>query len=438
MMRVNTLACIVASPFDPAARARPASGDSRSAYRSPLAAQPCACVNPRPHQFFAICPRGLEPLLADELRALGAQSLEAEGGGIGFAGEMKTAYAANLSSRIASRVLWQVAVGEYRDENDLYERARAVAWERHLDARQTLRVDLSASRSPLRSLDFATLRIKDAIVDRLRDATGARPSIDRARPDVRVFAYLDGQRLLLYLDLSGEPLFKRGWRADKGEAPLKENLAAGLLLLAGWTPEVPLLDPFCGSGTIAIEAALIASRRAPGLARRFAFERLAGFDDGAWRDLKARAAAAVDDSAAALIAGADISTQVVETARGNARLAGLQTWLDDGRLSFAAGDARLAQPIAPRGVIVTNPPYGEQSAPKSATVPALMRNFGDRMKESFAGWTAWMLSSDRDLPRQMRLQETRKTVLYNGPLECRLFRFEMVAGQYRTRPQPGS
>jgi putative N6-adenine-specific DNA methylase len=239
----------------------------------------------------------------------------------------------------------------------------------------------------------------------------------------------------LYLDLSGEPLFKRGWRAEKGEAPLKENLAAGLLMLAGWTPEAPLLDPFCGSGTIAIEAALIAARRAPGLDRRFGFERLAGFDAAAWRELKAQAAAAIDDTVRARIAGTDISTRVIETARGNARLARLQPWLDDGRLTFAAGDARETQPIAAHGMIVTNPPYGEQSAPKSATVPALMRDFGDRMKASLPGWTAWLLSADRDLPRQMRLHETRKTVLFNGALECRLFRFEMVAGQYRQRPQ---
>jgi putative N6-adenine-specific DNA methylase len=393
-------------------------------------------VTPSTESFFAVCPRGLEPLLAGELRALGAQQVAPEGGGVGFRGTIRTAYAANLASRIASRVLWQLAADDYRDERDLYERARAVAWERHFDARQTLRVDLSASRSPLRSLDFATLKIKDAVVDRLREATGARPSIDRARPDVRVFAYLDERRLALYLDLSGEPLFKRGWRAEKGEAPLKENLAAGLLMLAGWTPEVPLLDPFCGSGTIAIEAALMAADRAPGLNRRFAFERLAGFDAAAWQELKSQAAAAIDDSVPARIAGTDISSLVVDTARGNAQLAGLQNWLDDGRLSFAAGDARQSLPIAAGGMIVANPPYGEQSAPKSATVPALMRDFGDRLKESFSGWTAWLLSSDRDLPGQMRLHETRKTVLYNGAIECRLFRFEMVTGQYRQRQRP--
>lgn len=388
---------------------------------------------PRPERFFAICPRGLEPLLADELRALGAAAIGAEGGGVGFGGHLETAYAANLSSRIASRVLWQVAQGEYRDERDLYAHAHDLPWERHFAPTQTLRVDVSATRSPVKSLDFATLRIKDAIVDRMRERTGARPSIDRAQPDVRVYAHLDEARLTLYLDLSGEPLFKRGWRAEKGEAPLKENLAAGLLRLAGWTPERPLLDPFCGSGTIVIEAAQIAARRAPGLNRRFAFERLAGFDAGAWRKLKAQAAAAIDDAAPARIVGADISTRVIDTARHNAGLAGLQSWLADGRLSFAAGDARQAKPPDECGMIVTNPPYGEQSAPKSATVPSLMRDFADRLKAEFAGWQTWLLSADRDLPRQMRLQETRKTVLYNGALECRLFRFEIVSGQYRPR-----
>jgi len=388
-------------------------------------------------QFFAICPRGIEPLLADELRALGAAAVTPESGGVAFGGTMRTAYAANLESRLASRVLWQVGTGDGSSETALYECARDIAWERQFTPQQTLRIDLSASRSPLRSLDFATLRIKDAIVDRLRDATGARPSIDRGQPDVRVFAYLDGERLTLYLDLSGEPLFKRGWRAEKGEAPLKENLAAALLALSGWTAEQPLLDPFCGSGTIAIEAALIASRRAPGLDRRFGFEQLAGFDAAAWRELKAQAAAAVDDTVKARITGSDISTRVIDTARGNAKLAGLQAWLDDGRLAFAATDARQVEAPSAAGMIVTNPPYGEQSAPKSATVPALMRDFGDRMKAAFPGWTAWMLSADRDLPRQMHLAETRKIVLYNGALECRLFRFEMVSGQYRTRPPRG-
>jgi putative N6-adenine-specific DNA methylase len=383
--------------------------------------------------FFAICPRGLEAVLAGELAAVGATGVRAEAGGVAFAGELRTAYAANLHSRIASRVLWQIAQGSYRDEKSLYALAADVPWERHFSPRQTLRVDLNASRSPLASLEFATLTVKDAIVDRMRARAGARPSIDRARPDVRVFVYLDESAATLYLDLSGEPLFKRGWREDKGEAPLKENLAAGLLALAGWTPATPLLDPFCGSGTIVIEAASIAARRAPGLQRRFAFEKLQGFDAAAWRTLREQARAAIDDRAPALIAGSDISTRVIETARRNARLAGLDAWLADGRLRLAAVDARKIEPPAPAGMIVTNPPYGEQSHPKSAPVPKMMGEVADRLKQSFAGWTAWVLTSDRALPRQMRLQETRKTVLFNGPLECRFFRFEIVAGAYRPR-----
>jgi putative N6-adenine-specific DNA methylase len=386
-----------------------------------------------PVRCFAICPRGLEPLLADELRALGATSIAEDSGGVAFAGTLQLAWSANLHSRIASRVLWLLHEGDCADEQSLYRSAGEVPWETHFSPQHTLRVDLTAQRSPFHSLEFATLKIKDAIVDRMREARGDRPSIDRSRPDVRVFAHLNETRLSLYLDLSGEPLFKRGWRADKGEAPLKENLAAGLLLLSGWTPAQPLLDPFCGSGTIAIEAACMATRRAPGLQRRFGFERLASFDEGAWRAIRTQAESAIDPAAAALIEGRDISTQVVAVAQANAVKAGLAALLEDGRLRLAAGDARDALPPAEHGVIVTNPPYGEQSAPRSASVPKLMSEFGDRLKQQFSGWQAFLLTSDRQLPRQMRLAETRKTVLFNGPLECRLFRFELVSGQYRPR-----
>ncbi len=383
--------------------------------------------------FFAVCPRGLEPALSEELLAVGAHSLRAEAGGVAFKGSLTVAYAANLHSRIASRILWQVGRRGYLTEQHLYDATQEVRWQDLMTAQQTLRVDVTASRSPLQSLEFAMLRIKDGIVDRLRELTGARPSIDRSNPDVRVFAYLDASTVTLYVDLSGEALFKRGWRADKGEAPLKENLAAGLLALAGWTPSAPLADLFCGSGTIVIEAASIAAKRAPGLNRRFAFERLKGFDSNAWRRLKDAARAAVDDNSSAALAGSDISTGVIEHAIANAKLAGLQAWLDDGRLRFDAVDARTATPPVATGTIVSNPPYGEQSAPRSASVPAMMSHVGDRLKQEFAGWDAWFLTSDRQLPKQMRLQETRKTVLFNGPIECRFFRFELVAGGYRPR-----
>jgi putative N6-adenine-specific DNA methylase len=383
--------------------------------------------------YFAVCPGGLEAALADELDSLGARDVREEGGGVAFNGTRELGYAVNLHSRIASRVLWQVGRRGYTTEQHLYDATQEVRWQDLMSAQQTLRVDVTASRSPLKSLEFAMLRIKDGIVDRLRTLSGARPSIDRQDPDVRVFAYLDQRTVTLYIDLSGEPLFKRGWRADKGEAPLKENLAAGLLALAGWTPEVPLLDPFCGSGTIVIEAATIATRRAPGLNRPFAFERLANFDRAAWRRQKERAMAAVDDTATALIVGSDISTRVIEQALANAKLAGLDAFLGDGRLRLEGCDARTVEPPAEHGMIISNPPYGEQSAPRSSTVPKMMGEVGDRLKAAFPGWHAWFLTSDRQLPRQMRLSETRKPVLYNGALECRFFRFELVGGRYRPR-----
>jgi len=390
-------------------------------------------VTSRLHNYFAVCPRGLEAALADELDALAAQSVRAETGGVAFAGSQETGYAANLHSRIASRVLWQVGRRGYTNEQHLYDATQEIRWQDLMSAQQTLRVDVTASRSPLTSLEFAMLRIKDGIVDRLRVLTGERPSIDRQDPDVRVFAYLDERTVTLYIDLSGEPLFKRGWRADKGEAPLKENLAAGLLALSGWTPDVPLYDPFCGSGTIVIEAASIATRRAPGLNRSFAFERLTTFDRHVWRRLLSRAQGDVDDAVDTKIAGSDISTRVIEQARINAGLAGLGTLLADGRLQLTAADARVAEPPAEYGMIISNPPYGEQSAPRSASVPKMMGEVGDRLKAAFPGWHAWFLTADRQLPRQMRLAETRKPVLYNGALECRFLRFELVGGKYRPR-----
>jgi putative N6-adenine-specific DNA methylase len=390
----------------------------------------------RSFDFFAVCPRGLEAALADELDALGARDVRPASGGVAFTGGTAVGYAANLHSRIASRVLRQLHRRGWREAQHLYDATQEVRWQDLFSPQQTLRVDVTAAGAMAVNLEFATLRIKDGIVDRLRTRAGTRPSIDKRAPDVRVFAHLDARTVTLYVDLSGEPLFKRGWRADKGEAPLKENLAAGLLTLAGWTPAVPLYDPFCGSGTIVIEAACIATRRAPGLARSFAFERLADFDAAAWRRLKASAEAAVDDGAALAISGSDISTRVIDQARINAGLAGLARPLEDGRLTLTAGDARQAEPPAEFGMIVCNPPYGEQSAPRSATVPKMMGEVGDRLKAAFAGWHAWFLTADRALPRQMRLAETRKPVLYNGPLECRFFRFELVGGRYRPRTSP--
>jgi putative N6-adenine-specific DNA methylase len=240
-------------------------------------------------RFFAPCPRGLEAPLAVELAALGATiSAQAEGG-VGCTGPLELAYHANLESRLASRLLWQVGHGRYRDADELYALAKDVDWGRHFTAARTLRVDVTATRSPLQSLEFATLKVKDAVCDRFRADTGKRPSVDKERPDVRVHAYLTENEATLYLDTSGEALFKRGWRHDAAGAPLRENLAAGVLALAGWAPGMPLLDPMCGAGTIVIEAALTAAAIAPGLQRTFGFQKLAWFDGPTWQRIRQRA-----------------------------------------------------------------------------------------------------------------------------------------------------
>src|SRR2546423_6554459 len=237
-------------------------------------------------RFFAPCPRGLEAVLATELADLGAEEMTATEGGVGFTGPIDLAYRTNLESRLASRVLWQVGHGAYRDEQDIYQLALDLEWPRWFRADRSLRVDVAATRSPLTSLEFATLRIKDAVCDKHREIGGARPSVSKDSPDVRVHAYLTVGEATFYLDTSGEPLFKRGYRRQTAEAPLRENLAAGLLRIAQWQPGKPLLDPLCGSGTIAIEAALIALDIAPGMKRAFGFQKLAWYEGSVWQKIK--------------------------------------------------------------------------------------------------------------------------------------------------------
>ncbi len=373
-----------------------------------------------------------------ELRAAGAVDLLALPGGVQCRGTLETAYRINLHSRLASRVLLQLASGSYRSEDDLYRLALAHPWEEWFDSGCTLRVDTTAIRSPLTSLNFATLRIKDAIVDRLRDRTGDRPSIDTVHPDVRVALFLREGTALLYIDLSGDPLFKRGWRADreaKGEAPLKENLAAGLLALAGWQPSLPLMDLFCGAGTIVIEAAQIACQRPAGLQRRFGIDKLAIHDPALWQTVQEQAREAMaqaadrrsagDDAPVVRIAASDIDPQAVAMARGNLQRAGLPEDL----VQFAVTDAVAAQPAWELpGVLICNPPYNERVPIETET----WRQFGATLRNAFGGWRAFLLSSDRRLPGQLGLRERRKTPLFNGQLECRLFEFEMRLRE--TRP----
>lgn len=408
--------------------------------------------------FFAPCPRGLESALAEELREIAAMPGMAAlapfavhqevPGGVNFSGEMAAAYAVNLHSRIASRVLMRVAARGYRHEDDIYTLARSVRWDQWFSPDESLRVDMTSHKSPLRSLNFTALRVKDGVCDAMRERVGARPSVDTVSPDVRIYAHLTERDCTLYLDTTGEPLFKRGWRTEKGEAPLKENLAAGILRLAGWVPGQtarPFYDPMCGSGTFLVEAAQVALGIAPGGSRSFAFEWLKGMDTKAWQKLKADAQRArmLDSGDQLQVVGSDISTDMLAITRANWERAGLP-----GEARTKQVDARFVQPPYDEpGLLLMNPPYGERIAvrgqrrapedelPRDEVEEAAANQFASAfattLKQHFAGWQAWVFTGDLGFPRRLRLKESRRTPLYNGNIECRLFRFDMVRGANR-------
>ena len=377
--------------------------------------------------YFAPCPRGLEGALANELEALGAGEIAPTDGGVAFSGPFDLAYRANLESRLASRVLWRVGGGGYRDEGDVYALARDLDWARWFRADRTLRVDVAATRSPLKSLEFATLRIKDAVCDCHRAAGGKRPNISKDHPDVRVHAYLTADQATFYLDTSGAPLFKRGYRRETAEAPLRENLAAGLLRLADWTPGVPLLDPLCGGGTVVVEAALIALDIAPGLKRTFGFQKLAWYEGPTWQRIKQAAQRRMRPVAAAGIYASDDDATAVVRCGANLAAAGVAAAVAVERASVLARSAP-----APAGVIVSNPPYGVRMADPQE-LAAFYPRLGDALKQRFTGWTAYLFSGDSRLPKLIGLKAARRTPLYNGALECRLYEYPLIAGS--ARPQ---
>jgi putative N6-adenine-specific DNA methylase len=375
--------------------------------------------------FFATCPRGLEPLLKDELERLGARKLDPTDGGVGFAGDFALCYQANLHSRFATRILWRVGQGNYRSEEDIYQAAYKLPWQQWFNVNQTFMVKLTASKSPLKSLEFVTLRIKDAVCDRFRVEVGSRPYIDTKQPEVRVHAYLTDTLYELFLDTSGQALFQRGLRKASIEAPLRENLAAGILKLSGWQPGMPLLDPMCGSGTFLLEAAMMALDIAPGTRRSFGFEKLRNFDAAVWRKLRQQALDKAKPATFQKIYGSDSELRAVRVSRQNLEQAGLLE-----AVQLAHVDFNEAVPPADSGMLVANPPYGVRIG-EDAELAVLYPKMGEALKRKFAGWNAYFLTTDMRLPKLMRLAPSKRTPLYNGPLECRLFEIRMVAGSNR-------
>ena len=389
-------------------------------------------------QLFLPCAAGVEGFLADEvhrLTGLAGDDLLTGRGGVTLRASWREAMRLNLHSRIAQRVLVQLSHTPYHGEADLYAAASQVPWEIWFSTRENFKVEVTAQHSPLKSLNFAGLKIKDAVADRFRSKGGVRPDVDTQSPDVRIYAHLTSEHLTLYIDTSGEPLFKRGWREDKGEAPLKETLAAAMIAASGWDAVVPLYDPCCGSGTIAIEAAQVACNIAPGQLRRFGFEKLLPFQAHVWSALKAESVPAAPPQAPAIF-GSDVSHRMVDFAERNAERAGVAS-----AIQFRGGDALQRMPPAESGVIVLNPPYGERievGGVARGREDAQTEDGGEffvqlasHWKKNYAGWTAWVLTPELQLPKRMRLKESRRVPMWNGPIECRLFRFDMVAGSAR-------
>jgi putative N6-adenine-specific DNA methylase len=377
--------------------------------------------------FFAPCPRGLEKILNADLKSFGALQVSSTEGGVNFSGDWALCYRANLESRIASRILWRVKETQYRNEQDIYKSTFGLQWQRWFNVTNTIRVSTTAIRCPLKSLEYITLLVKDAVCDRFREHYNERPSVDTQEPDIRIHVFVEDNKLMLYLDTSGDALFKRGVRSHTNIAPIRENLAAGILRLAGWQPGTPLLDPMCGSGTFLIEAAQMSLNIQPGIARRFAFDKLKNFDAAKWNGMREQAIAAQLPVKPLEIYGSDLYGDALKAAWRNLQEAGLSECVQ----LKQANVLEISAP-ADHGILVANLPYGERMG-ELDELADLYPKLGDALKKKFGGWTAYLFTSDKAILKLMRLSPSKRIPLFNGAIECRLLEYKIVEGSNRPK-----
>lgn len=377
------------------------------------------------NNYFASCPRGLENILLDELSTIGAKDLKKVDGGLLFTGNNEILYRANITSRIATRIMFLIKKGTYENEEDIYKSALDIKWDTWFDINNTIKVSTTAIKCPLKSIDFMTLRIKDAVCDFFRERSGKRPSVEVRDPDIKIHLFIERDNFSLYLDASGDPLYQRGFRSATVEAPIRENLAAGIIKLSGWEPGQAFLDPMCGSATFLIEAALIATNQAPGLKRNFGFMAWKNFDKPLFVSLKKYYQDAVIKKDFLRIYGSDKDLRAIRISKKNIVLAGFEN-----NIQLACKQFSEIVPPLEGGVLVTNPPYGERIGEEDDLVDTYS-NWATKLKQSFAGWTAYFLTNDLRMPKLMRLSPSKKTPLFNGALDCRLFEIKMVAGSNR-------
>lgn len=378
-------------------------------------------------EFIATTFYGLEDVLASELQNLGTKDVTVLNRAVSFKGSFETLYAANLVLRTAIRVLLPLSHFQCADENALYAQMRSIPWDRIFTPEHTFAIDPVLSDTRFRNSMFVAQRAKDGVADYFRDKYAKRPSVDRENPDVRINLHISGTQATLSLDSSGAPLFKRGYREQTGEAPINEVLAAAILYLVGWDMKRPLLDPMCGSGTICIEAALMAAHIPPGSLRsQFGFQGWKFHDRTLWDSLCQKYIIPADRNLLPSISGLDYNPQLIEIARKNAAKAGMRRGIH-----FASANFFESEPPADMPLVVCNPPYGERIGEKD--MAAFYKNMGDTLKKKYAGSQVWIVSGNLDAVKHIGLRPSRKLTLFNGSIECRLLGYDLYTGS-RTSP----
>ncbi len=368
---------------------------------------------------------GLEEILAIELNNIGAIDIELSNRAVTFTGDKELMYKANYWSRTALHILKPIAGFYIRREEDLYKKIYDIQWEDYMNATGTLAVDAVVNASVMTHSHYVSLKTKDAIVDRFRDYTERRPNVDIENPDIRVNIHLFKNYCSVSLDSSGYSLHKRGYRIKTGVAPISEVLAAGIILLSGWDKQSNFIDPMCGSGTIVCEAAMIANNIPPGYYRKtFGFEKWKDFDLNLWEKIKMDAISEQTEFEYDII-GSDISSEAIEIARENAKSARLHK-----DIVFEVKSFEEQIPPEDGGILIMNPPYGERIVPED--IIKLYQEVGNALKKNYNGYNAWIISSDFNALKFIGLKPTRKITLFNGPLECKLAKFEIYQGSKKT------
>jgi len=371
-------------------------------------------------QFLATTAKGLVDSLEIELQQMGFENLKKIAAGVFFDANWEGCFRANLQSRLASRILKPVLDFPAYKNDDLYNNMRKHDFTKYIDVNQTIKIEASVQDCALSDQRFVAMLAKDAIVDQFREQCGARPDVDTDFPHLRVVIKGIKNQFHVMIDTSGESLFMRGYRKEAGPAPMKENLAAGLVTLAGWDQASPIVDPMCGSGTILIEAAMMALNIAPGMNRRhFGFMDLKGFDEQVWEKVVENAADQEKQELDFKFYGFDLDRKVLKMAQENAKRAGV-----DHVIEFKNDSVATVEPPVEKGIMITNPPYGARLGDEE-NLRDVYRDLGHTLKHRFKGWDAWILSGNKDLILDMHLKASRKHFVYNGPLECRYLKYSM-------------